>query len=277
MKLPRMIMQLAEMTVSDDDKPTQVGSSFVQTVRGNYEGYTKREVLRAKKARRGQALLGNPSEKDYQGMVSSNMIKNCPISTSDVSNARAIFGLDLTSVRGKAVQRTPAPVVADYVSVPRSLVETNRIITLVVDMFFVDGTPFLTTMAWRMKFVTAEHVPVRTATNRSKHITWVFEVYKRAGFVVRTILMDGEFEKIRPLLPNLECNTAAAKEHVSEAEQMIRTIKELTRRLLSTLPFSHMPRRMKIEFLYFIVLWLNVFPIKSRIWSTFSPQELLVR
>ena len=128
-----------------------------------------------------------------------------------------------------------------------------------------------------MKFVTAEHVPVRTATNLSKHITRVLEVYKRAGFVVRTILTDGEFEKIRPLLPNLECNTTTAKEHVSEAEQTIRTIKERTRGLLATLPFSHMPRRMNIKFVYFIVLWLNAFPVKSGISSTFSPRELLVR
>ena len=108
--------------------------------------------------------------------------------------------------------------VAEYVSVPRSLVETNRIITLAADVFFVDGTPFLRTVARRMKFVTAEHVPVRMATNLSKHITGVLEVYKQAGFSVRTILIDREFEKIRPLLPNLECNTTAAKKHVSEAE-----------------------------------------------------------
>ena len=69
-------------------------------------------------------------------MVSSNIIENCPILTSDVSNARAIFGPDLPSLRGKTVRRTPAPVVAEYVSVPRSLVETNRIITLGADVFF---------------------------------------------------------------------------------------------------------------------------------------------
>ncbi len=111
-------MQLAEMTESNDEETAEVGSSFVQTVRGNYEGYTKREVIRAKEARRAQALLGSPSEKDYQGMVSGNMIKNCPISTSDVTNARAIFGPDLASVRGKTVRQAPAPVVAEYVSVP---------------------------------------------------------------------------------------------------------------------------------------------------------------
>ncbi len=118
---------------------------------------------------------------------------------------------------------------AEYVLVPRSLVETNRIITLAADVFFVDGTPFLLTVARRLKFVTAEHVPVRTATNLSKHMTRVVEVYKRAGFIVRTILMDGEFEKIRPHLPTVECNTTAAKEQVSKVERTIRTIKERTK------------------------------------------------
>ncbi len=117
---------------------------------------------------------------------------------------------------------------------------------------------------------------MRMATNLRKHIKRVLEVYKRAGFIVRTILMDGEFEKIQSLLPTLECNATAAKEHVSEAERRIRTIKERTRGLLATLLFSRMPRRMKIEFVYFIVLWLNAFPVKSWISSTFSPWELLV-
>jgi len=46
------------------------------------------------------------------------------------------------------------------------------------------------------------------------------------GFKVRTLLMDGEFEKVRNLMPCIECNTTAANEHVSEAERTIRTIKE---------------------------------------------------
>ncbi len=98
-------------------------------------------------------------------------------------------------------------------------------LTLAADVFFVDGTPFLLTVVRRLKFVTEEHVPVRMATNLSKHIKRVLEVYKRAGFIVRIILMDGEFEKINPLLPTVECNTTAAKEHVSKAEHTIRMLK----------------------------------------------------
>jgi hypothetical protein len=51
-------------------------------------------------------------------------------------------------------------VVADYVAVPHLLVEANSIVTLAADVLFVDGTAFLLTVSRRIKFVTAEHVPV---------------------------------------------------------------------------------------------------------------------
>jgi hypothetical protein len=223
-------------------------------------------------------MIGNPSKGDYRGLVSSNMISNCPIAPTDItSNARAIFGPDLASVQGKTVRRTPTPVVADHVAVPRAVVERNKVVTMAADVFFVDGTPFLVTLSRSIKFVTVENLPVRMANALVKHIERVLHVYGRGGFNVRTILIDGEFEKIKGLLRNVECNTTAAKEHVSEAKRMIRTIKERTRGLLTTLPFEHIPWRMKIKFIYFIVLWLNTFPVKSGISSTFLPCKLLVQ
>jgi hypothetical protein len=68
----------------------------------------------------------------------------------------------------------------------------------------------------------------------------------------------------------------AAKEHVSEAERGNRTVKERTRGVIATLPFEHIPRRMKIEFVYFVVLWLNTFPVRNGVSAVSSPQELLV-
>jgi hypothetical protein len=124
-----------------------IETALVQTVQGNYEGYTKKDILKTNKACRAQGMIGNPSEKDYNWMVSGNLITNCPITTTDINNARAMFGPDLASIRGKTVQRTLAPVVADYVAVPRSLVETNKVIPMAVDVFFVDGTAFLLTMS----------------------------------------------------------------------------------------------------------------------------------
>jgi hypothetical protein len=60
----------------------------------NYEGYTKKDILKANKARRAQGMIG---------MVSGNLITNCPITKTNISNARAMFGPDLASIRGKTV------------------------------------------------------------------------------------------------------------------------------------------------------------------------------
>jgi hypothetical protein len=104
----------------------------------------------------------------------------------------------------------------DCMAVPRLLVETNSIVMLAPDMFFVDGTAFLLTIARRFKFVTVEHVPVRTAKCLGRHLKRVLEVYGQAGSRVRTVLMDGEFEKLKPIMPTIECNTTTVKEHVSK-------------------------------------------------------------
>ena len=56
-------------------------------------------------------------------------------------------GPDIPRMRGATVWRRPAPVVTDYVAVPGSLVEANKVITLAADVFFVDGTVFLLTVS----------------------------------------------------------------------------------------------------------------------------------
>jgi hypothetical protein len=54
-------------------------------------------------------------------------------------------------------------------------------------------------------------------------------------------------------------------------------IKERAQGIIATMPFTDIPRRMKIECIYFVVLWLNAFPVKTRISSCFLPRELLMQ
>jgi hypothetical protein len=79
------------------------------------------------------------------------------------------------------VRHTPAPVVADYMAVRKEIVERNKIVTLVADVFFVDGAAFLLTVSWQIKFITAEYVAARTAKSLSKHLEQVIQVYMQAG------------------------------------------------------------------------------------------------
>ena len=56
---------------------------LLNTVPDNREGFTHRKYKEAREARRSMHLLGFPSEKEFENMVRSNMIVNCPVTFSD--------------------------------------------------------------------------------------------------------------------------------------------------------------------------------------------------
>jgi len=91
---------------------------------------------------------------------------------------------------------------------------------------FVNGVPFLVSVARGLNLVTAEFTPSRTAKHLAASITRMMDLYARGGFQVGTLLMDNKFEKLQNLVPILAINTMAAKEHIPEVERKIRLIKE---------------------------------------------------
>jgi hypothetical protein len=62
---------------------------MVQTVRKNFEGYTREEVERGILARKMQAREGHPSESAFKGEVSRNspssLFKDSPITSKDIT------------------------------------------------------------------------------------------------------------------------------------------------------------------------------------------------
>ena len=108
-------MPYIDLAKSDENAATPL----VQTVRKNYKWCTKKEFIQAKEAIHGQGIIGSLSKSNYKAMVSSNMIRNCPISQHDVSNTCTMFGLQLVGVRGKTTWSKPEPVVEEYAEIPR--------------------------------------------------------------------------------------------------------------------------------------------------------------
>ncbi len=92
------------------DVEAEVALSFIQTVRGNMEGYMQHEVQDARAARKAQAMLGHPTNRNFLGMLRSGMILNCPVTPSAVQNTNRIFGPNLAGVRGQTVWRPPESV-----------------------------------------------------------------------------------------------------------------------------------------------------------------------
>ncbi|KAL7552922.1 hypothetical protein ACHAWF_016178 [Thalassiosira exigua] len=143
---------------------------------------------------------------------------------------------------------------------------------------FVNNVAHLVTLSRGIKFFTAEHVPCRTAEQLSKAIKRVIAIYKRGGLKVQTILMDLEFDKVRPQLEgDVVVNCAAAREHVSEIERQIRTVKERTRCVTSVLPFRKLHKLIVVNAVAFSTMWLNAFPVKHGVSQVWSPREIVAR
>jgi hypothetical protein len=190
--------------------------SLIQTVHGNMEGYTQREVEDAHIACKAQAMLGHPTDCNFLGMVRSGMILNCPVTPNAVQNAHHIFGPNLAGVRGQTVRRPPNSVKTNYVQILGMLLERHQWVTLAVNLMFVNGVSFLVSVARGLNLVTSEHMPTRTAKQLAAGIVRVMDLYLRGGFQVGMVLMDNKFDKLRNLVLVLAVNTTAAKEHVPE-------------------------------------------------------------
>jgi hypothetical protein len=178
---------------------------------------------------------------------------------------------------GKTTRTKPEHIRVDYVKNPQDFIEMHKYVTIVADVLFVNGLPFLVTSSRGISLLTLEFLPLHTAKRLVLTLEQVIRVYGVAGFIVQVALMDMEFEKLKEVLPNITINTMAAREHAGEIERKIQVIKERARGTMATLPYHTLPKIMIIELIHFCVLWLNSFLVKSGVSEKWSPRELISR
>ncbi len=90
---------------------------MVNTVHKNFEGYTKHDLEKVKKARRLQGMVGKPTERKFAGMVCEKLIVNCPVTVTNVDNANRIFGPGLANLRGKTTRTKPECIRVNYIEI----------------------------------------------------------------------------------------------------------------------------------------------------------------
>ena len=136
--------------------------TLVQTVQENEERYSRRQIQDAKNYRDLYAKVGYPYSRDFQQMISQDLIMNCPVNVSDVARAVKIYGKDIHILKVKKTRSKPKQVVIDYMEMPKSTLESNNNITLSIDIMFVNKIPFVTTISRHIKFTTFETIQKRT-------------------------------------------------------------------------------------------------------------------
>ena len=145
---------------------------------------------------------------------------------NDVNNARSIFGPNLPGLRRKTVRQSPERVVPEYLETPQDFYRLRHFFTLTADVMFVNGIPFFTTLSRDIRFGTAENVPSCTANDLDKSLMKIVKLYAVGGFVVCNVLMDGEFEKVKPEVELIDINISSVREHVGKIERYHYKLKE---------------------------------------------------
>ena len=108
------------------------------------------------------------------------------------------FGPNGPGLIGKTVLQRTECAVPEYLDIPQGYYLLKHFVNLTVDVMFVNCLPFLTTFLRDIIFGTAENVPSLTAKQLANSLMKVVKFYAKGGFVVRNVLMDGEFEKFKP-------------------------------------------------------------------------------
>ncbi|KAL7503697.1 hypothetical protein ACHAXN_001443 [Cyclotella atomus] len=103
---------------------------------------------------------------------------------------------------------------------------------------FVNGLPFFITKSRDIKLITVQFLPSRTVNRLVESLHAVMRVYRRGGFIVETCLMDMESTKIVDKVTEVIVSTTATREHVTDIERDIRTVKERARSTTSELPYK---------------------------------------
>ena len=126
----------------------------------------------------------------------------------------------------------------------------------------INGIGFLNTISRHIMFDTGSMIKNQRVENIADGITHVNKLYLQRGFKITHMHTDCEFETIHREMTGLgiNLNCAPKKEHVTEIERFIRTVKERVRSAQATIPLKRISKLMIVHLVASAIFWLNEFP-----------------
>ena len=215
---------------------------MLNTVEEYMQCFTKREIRDARRAVSLKAKVGFASDKDLIWALKTGAIKNCEVKPKDFENAIAIWGKNIAELKGKTVRKKPAPVVSNIMKVPRDLLKLEKDISLNLDIFFVNGSPFLITLSMRIYFTTVSNLKnqkLKTVVEILKHI---YVYYFQRKFRITEFLLDPQFEAMAPLIcdkiraPRINVTAVSSTSHLWNDE--LRWLRNVAKPPVTACPFQ---------------------------------------
>ena len=111
-----------------------------------------------------------PTVRDLKKTVQFNLIKNNPCTLEDIQVAEQIWGPDIEPqhLKGRGRRKKPTPSTLDMVKLPPEVKTIHREVHLFMDVMWVCGLPFLTSISANIMHRTATFIEDRKAMTLCK-------------------------------------------------------------------------------------------------------------
>ena len=190
-----------------------------------------------------------------------------------------LCGPNIPTIKGKTTRCHPHKLISNMVSIPHELHDTQCNVCLYIDIMYVNGMPFLTTISKNIKYHTVMWVADCTAPTITSLVESILKLYQWASFQVTEVCADCEFKPVLHILQDggwsFMTNLANAQEHVPEAEHNNCVLKEHIHATYHGIPYKMLPRTIICYIVMKTVAKLNYFPAKGGCSNYFSLREIL--
>ena len=207
------------------------------------------------------------------------MIQDNPVTKSNLKLMECLFRPDIPTVKGKTTRPHPHQLVSNVVSIPHKLHDAQCDVCLHIDIMYVNGMPFLTTVSKNIKSCTTMSVADCTAPTIASLVESVLKFYQWASFQVMEVCTDCEFKPVLQILQDdgwsFTNNLANPQEHVPEAEHNNHILKEHIHTTYHGIPYKMLPQTIVCYMVMETTAKLNYFPAKGGCSNYFSPREIL--
>ena len=270
-----------ELNTKQQSPEQQSGvSNWITTLKENKEGFTARQIERAKAARKLLHIVGAPTVADLKAVLRQNLIKNCTVTHDDLTLAEKIFGPDVSVLKGKSTRPRRKPVREDRIDIPPEIKE-QRLLELCVDIMNINGVDLFTSIDRTIKYRGVSPIDNKQAEEFLRALASIVRHYLHAGYLIKMIYCDNAFKPLTEKLSDhndlkgIALNTTNADDHVPEAERNNRTIAERFRTAYHRMPYKHIPRVMIRALAMVCAQQLNLFPPKGGVSQYYSPHMIL--
>ena len=108
-----------------------------------------------------------------------------------------MFAPNVKIFKGKKIRKTLNQVKGNYCSVPPSILIRHQKVTLAADIIFIEKHPFLITQSRAIKIGAVDNLHNAKCETAMKLLQSVISIYKKRGFMIEHVLIDGQFEPWR--------------------------------------------------------------------------------